>query len=258
MKDIDFDLWLKNKCHWKKWDRAKTIYTALSPFEEYMPNLKDFIVWLLDDDTGYFPNWFPDGADDDFIKAISEKTEKYSDTEKGITALIIKHLFADIGLKVTDGHNESRRKIYYSVWSFYAMKFQEYNLPFEVIQQPFDKDMPGIGFKIERTKTPIPVNPGFIANESALAYIFDLYADGKQIPTNRIEGGLNKKHLMKIGESRGYKGDTFYRAVKTVCNYDLNKKDELESISVRWLEVCTELSSNKEKLTKYLKDKMLA
>ena len=61
----------------------------------------------------------------------------------------------------------------------------------------------------------------FNFKEYALAYIFDLYANGKQIPVNKIEGGLSKKLLMQIGFELyqfDEKKDTFYRAVKELKN----------------------------------------
>lgn len=95
----------------------------------------------------------------------------------------------------------------------------------------------------------------FIAKEYALAYIFDLYANGQQVPTNRVEGGLNAKELNRIGkEEKGFnKPDTFYRAVKDVLKLDLNKKAELQGISKDWIDAVKNLSTNWGKTKEYLK-----
>lgn len=100
----------------------------------------------------------------------------------------------------------------------------------------------------------------FKANEYALAYIFDLYATGKQIPENITEGGYNKKELMKKGVELyqyGKNKDTFYRAVKHVVTFDLNNKQYLEQISKRWVESVRELSKDWSKTKEYLIEKKL-
>jgi hypothetical protein len=96
------------------------------------------------------------------------------------------------------------------------------------------------------TKTEQETPKTFIANEYALAYIFDLYASGKQIPANRIDGGYDKKELIKKGFELyqfDEKKDTFYRAVKHVANFNLNKKQDLASISRNYLKTGTKPKS---------------
>lgn len=111
------------------------------------------------------------------------------------------------------------------------------------------------------TKTEQEQPKKFIANEYALAYIFDLYATGKQIPINITEGGYNKSGLIEKGyELYKYdnKKDTFYRAVKHVVkNYDLNNKQDLMQISIRWNEAVKELSKDWCKTEEYLIEKKL-
>ncbi len=100
----------------------------------------------------------------------------------------------------------------------------------------------------------------FIANEYALAYIFDLYVNGKQIPVNRTDGGYNKKELIQIGFELyqiDKMKDTFYRAVKKVVTYDLNKQKDLALISQNWLEAVKTLSKDWNKTQQYLIDKKL-
>ena len=100
----------------------------------------------------------------------------------------------------------------------------------------------------------------FFFKEYALAYIFDLYANGKQLPVNKIEGGLSKKLLIKIGFELyqfDEKKDTFYRAVKEVAEFDLNKKDYLKHISIRWIEAVKAISKDWDKVESYLKEKKL-
>ncbi len=111
------------------------------------------------------------------------------------------------------------------------------------------------------TKTEQETPKKFTANEYALTYIFDLYANGKQIPTNKTEGGYNKKALIQIGivlYQFDEKKDTFYRAVKNVAEkFDLNKKQDLINISQSWIEAVKTLSKNWNKTEKYLKEKKL-
>jgi hypothetical protein len=110
------------------------------------------------------------------------------------------------------------------------------------------------------TKTEQGTTIKFIAKEYALAYIFDLYSNGKQIPSNRIEGGLNKKELKQIGYDLyqfDNNKDTFYRAVKQVANNDLNKQKDLAYISLRWIEAVKTLSKDWNKTQKYLQEKKL-
>jgi hypothetical protein len=99
----------------------------------------------------------------------------------------------------------------------------------------------------------------FNLNENALAYIFDLYADGMPIPQNEIDGGYTKKGITKDGiEMYQFENnDSFYRAVRKVANYDLNKVQHLENISKRWLDAIKKISKNWIKVEKYLRSKEL-
>ncbi len=98
----------------------------------------------------------------------------------------------------------------------------------------------------------------YSANEQALAYIFDLFANGVTVPTNRIEGGLSKKKLLEIGREKGFgKPDTFYRAVKLVLGYDLNRVSNLLSISKDWMGAVKKMSKDWEATERYLRDKGL-
>lgn len=109
---------------------------------------------------------------------------------------------------------------------------------------------------IEDSAEPRPVK--FTANEYALAYIFDLWASGEQIPTNRIEGGLNKIEIMKIGENmNNITADSFYRAVLKLSKLDLNKQIELKGISNDWHNAVQVLSKNWEITKQYLLKKEL-
>lgn len=98
----------------------------------------------------------------------------------------------------------------------------------------------------------------YIAKEYALAYIFDLYAKGEMIPINVIDGGYNAKQLKQIGLDRGFSSpDTFYRAVKTVLKFDLNKIKDLQIISKDWLNAVEKLSNNWIETQQYLKKQNL-
>lgn len=111
------------------------------------------------------------------------------------------------------------------------------------------------------TKTEQETPKKFTVKEYALTYIFDLYANGRQIPTNKTEGGYNKKVLIQTGIQLyqfDKKKDTFYRAVKNVAEkFDLNKKQDLINISQSWIEAVMTLSKDWNKTKKYLKEKEL-
>jgi len=99
----------------------------------------------------------------------------------------------------------------------------------------------------------------FIVAEYALTYIFDLFSNGQQIPTNRTEGGFDKKQIES--QSSYYncpkKPDTFYREVKRIINYDINKNTYLQSISKDWRFAVLTLTKDRNRLEQYLKDKEL-
>ena len=98
------------------------------------------------------------------------------------------------------------------------------------------------------------------AKEYALTYIFDLYATGKQVPINRIEGSFDAKKIKQDASkfpTYDKAPDTFYRAVKSVLEYDLNKPTDLQNISKDWLNAVRNLSANWATTERYLKDKNL-
>jgi len=132
----------------------------------------------------------------------------------------------------------------------------KYSIPF----RNFDKHIDSASPQQTETEAEQVTQKAFIANEYALAYIYDLFANGKQIPINRTDGGLNKKELINQGfelYQLNNRKDTFYRAVKYVSNFDLNKQQDLVNISQRWLEAVKTLSKNWDKTEKYLKEKGL-
>lgn len=104
------------------------------------------------------------------------------------------------------------------------------------------------------------VNIKYTAKEYALAYIFDLYSKGEQVPTNRTnDAGLDAKYLKSIGSEKtryNHKGDSFYRAVKDVLkNYDLNNERHLQSISTDWKNAILSISNNDFEIKQYINNK---
>lgn len=97
----------------------------------------------------------------------------------------------------------------------------------------------------------------YTAKEYALAYVLDAYASGIQVPQNKTAGGNSKKEIKLIGEAKGIKGDTFYRAVLCIGKYDLNKKFDLLQISKDWEHVVKDLCSDWPKIQNYLRGKLL-
>ena len=95
----------------------------------------------------------------------------------------------------------------------------------------------------------------YTAKETALAYILDTYSKGQQLPINRIDGGFDQKQIYLIGESKGWKGNTFMKAIREVKKYDLNKVSDLQTISKDWYNAVLELSENKEQLKAFLQPK---
>lgn len=141
-----------------------------------------------------------------------------------------------------------------------------YNMPYNellvikiAILKAFKKTQPNI--------EPLPPQPivkqkpiKYVANEYALTYIFDLYAIGQQVPINRIEGSFDAKKIKQDASKfpmYDKAPDTFYRAVKSVLEYDLNKPIDLQNISKDWLNAVRNLSTNWVITEQYLKDKNL-
>lgn len=141
-----------------------------------------------------------------------------------------------------------------------------YNMPYNellvikiAILKAFKKTQPNI--------EPLPPQPivkqkpiKYGANEYALTYIFDLYAIGQQVPINRIEGSFDAKKIKQDASKfpmYDKAPDTFYRAVKSVLEYDLNKPTDLQNISKDWLNAVRNLSTNWAITEQYLNDKNL-
>lgn len=97
----------------------------------------------------------------------------------------------------------------------------------------------------------------FIAKEYALTYIFDLYANGKILPINRIDGGYNQKEIEDVGIAKGLKGNTFMKAVREVKKFDIHKETDLQKISKDWINAVRILSENWETTQTYLISKKL-
>lgn len=100
------------------------------------------------------------------------------------------------------------------------------------------------------------------AKEYALAYIFDLYSKGEQIPINRTnDAGFDKKILECIGSEKtngNFKGNTFYNAVKEIINkYNINSLQDLNLISSDWKNAVLAISENDNEIIKYLKNNSL-
>lgn len=142
---------------------------------------------------------------------------------------------------------------------FQSGKFQKFTFPNSFLnpstiqQQPNNEPLPPQPIAKQK-----PVK--YTANEYALAYIFDLFAKGQQVPTNRVEGSLNAKEIKEdssIFSNYDKAPDTFYRAVKYVLNFDLNKPTDLQNISKDWLNAVSNLSNNWERTKQYLQNKKL-
>jgi hypothetical protein len=146
----------------------------------------------------------------------------------------------------------------------YNMKYDELlQIKFSILEA-FRKTQPNKTQPNIETLPPQPIAKQkpvkYTANEYALAYIFDLFAKGQQVPTNRVEGSLNAKEIKEdssIFSNYDKAPDTFYRAVKYVLNFDLNKPTDLQNISKDWLNAVSNLSNNWERTKQYLQNKKL-
>lgn len=163
-----------------------------------------------------------------------------------------------------NGYDEGLRiGKFYKAWQFVFLNDKHFKPLFDVVKTEKNRaieDLPNLinsNLNFDLNETNIPERK-FIAKEYALAYIFDLWANGEQIPQNRVEGGLNKKALHKIGENIStIKNDTFYRAVKLLASYDLNNYNQLQSISKDWQNAVRKLSNNWIVTKQYLMQKQL-
>ena len=91
-----------------------------------------------------------------------------------------------------------------------------------------------------------------------MAYILDLYAIGKQIPKNPNSGYFSKTEIIKIAETKyQLNGNSFYKSVLDIINYDLNNTQDLMNISNNWLDAVRSLTENWELLESYLIKKKL-
>ena len=71
------------------------------------------------------------------------------------------------------------------------------------------------------------------------------------------DGGYDQQRIYKIGEAKGWKGNTFMKAVRAVVKFDINKESELQKISKDWYDAVIELSENPELIKTYLQQKGL-
>ena len=97
----------------------------------------------------------------------------------------------------------------------------------------------------------------YTAKEVALSYILETYSKGERLPINRVDGGFDQKKIYKIGEAKGWKGNTFMKAIRDVIKFDINKESELQKISKDWYDAVIELSENPELIKTYLQQKGL-
>ena len=156
------------------------------------------------------------------------------------------------------------------LYTYANIKFKRFG---DYANQMFDKYQPVFIEALEHwikelnNLKPLPPQPivkqkpiKYGANEYALTYIFDLYAMGQQVPINRIEGSFDAKKIKQDASKfpmYDKAPDTFYRAVKSVLEYDLNKPTDLQNISKDWLNAVRNLSTNWVITEQYLKNKNL-
>lgn len=147
--------------------------------------------------------------------------------------------------------------------AYYPEKYNKHSKtlsPFNIIRKAFTDGTTKESFLSAEQKEENQKPVKYKADEYALAYIFDLYANNQQVPINRIEGGFNAKKIKEDSSKfpdYDKTPDAFYRAVKKVLGYDLNKPADLQNISKDWLNAVCKLSNNWVTTRKYLKDKNL-
>jgi hypothetical protein len=95
--------------------------------------------------------------------------------------------------------------------------------------------------------------------EIALAYIFETYSIGKDIPSSS-QGEFSKKEIESIGKNEyTVNGNSFYKAVrKIIADYSPFEESDLYHISPRWYDVVKEITTKRKhwkQVEKYLKEK---
>lgn len=189
------------------------------------------------------------------IENIALSVEKYKTEYSKITSNALKEVFL---------------KEQIELYTYANIRFKRFG---DYANQMFDKYQPVFIEALEYWKKEfgnlkaLPPQPivkqkpiKYGANEYALTYIFDLYAIGQQVPINRIEGSFDAKKIKQDASKfpmYDKAPDTFYRAVKSVLEYDLNKPIDLQNISKDWLNAVRNLSTNWVITEQYLKDKNL-
>jgi len=192
------------------------------------------------------------------IENIALSFEKHKTEYSKITSNAVKEIFLkeQIELYTYANHRFNRfgdyanemfnkyQPVFIEALEYWKTEFQKFQNLKALPPQPIDEQK--------------PIKYG--AKEYALTYIFDLYAIGKQVPINRIEGSFDAKKIKQDASkfpTYDKAPDTFYRAVKSVLEYDLNKPTDLKNISKDWLNAVRNLSTNWAKTEQYLKDKKL-
>lgn len=183
-----------------------------------------------------------------FVELIVNKLQKFE--EKDIATAVYNFLADEYKDKNGTGLKNAVKRIPIFRWKqrdrinkLYSGAYNEFAVIFALM-------LAGAGKAAQKIETQ------FTAKEYALAYIFDLYSKGKQVPTNRTDdAGLDAKYLKSIGSEKtknNHKGDTFYRAVKDVITYDLNNEKSLKQISTGWLSAILNISDNNTEIIEYL------
>jgi ribosomal protein S17E len=227
-------------------------------FEQYLKHLE--LVQKNEPEKYEFIKEIADGFTDielsRFLENIALSFEKNKKAYLEITSKATKEIFLkeQIELYICANHRFER-------FGDYANEmFDKYKPIFTEALEYWERD-----FNILKTLPPRPINSEtkpvkYKADEYALAYVFDLCAKGKQVPTNRIEGGYNAKKIKEdsaLFYTYDKTPDGFYRAVKKVLGYDLNKRTDLQNISSDWYNAVKVLSNNWLLTEQYLTDKGL-
>lgn len=254
----------------KKWLKLhKSYFKEISPLLELSDNIKTSPKEEIDFESKLFYNrflvLFNDFEGDYFNRDIETDINYLPDCtrldsmERWLEIYTNAYLIFTDALDVNDkNYNETLKEMVeiYGEGVIYPTKRK-----IEYIKSLIEIESNKMGFQpIRLAETKKENSKSFIANEYALTYIFDLFASGKQIPTNSTEGGFNKKEIIRNGFELfqlDNNKDTFYRAVLKVVKYDLNKKQDLVNISISWLDAVKILSKDWSKTKQYLIGKEL-
>lgn len=173
MNDVEFKDWLRRQTDRK----LKTIWNEIKDISGELPNMKDFFLWMFDDNgylnrrikkveteaIGDFENNIHKELSNDFkhrffysfFNDYEKKVGGYRNIEKILINRIMATIIANRINLISNGRsgiNEEKRKLYFKFWLHFSQEFnqKENQLPFRFIRQEYDITKPdSIDWRLE-------------------------------------------------------------------------------------------------------------